>query len=157
MRRGMARRMHAGGPLVDVIEWLLDSDPAIRWQVMRDLTDAPADEVAAERAKVAHEGWGAAVLASQRADGTWAGGAYAPEWTSTTASLQLLRSFGVDPAEESVRRALDVVRANVKWEYDDLPYFDGEVEPCINGQAVAIGAYFGQDVKVIVDRLLTEQ
>jgi hypothetical protein len=142
---------------MNVIDWLLDSDPAIRWQVMRDLTDAPADEVAAERAKVAHEGWGAALLASQRADGTWAGGAYAPEWTSTTASLQLLRSFGVDPAEESVRRALDLVRANVKWEYDDLPYFDGEVEPCINGQAVAIGAYFGQDVKVIVDRLLTEQ
>ena len=100
---------------------------------------------------------GAAVLAAQRADGSWAGGAYAPEWTSTTSSLQLLRAFGVDPTDESVRRALVLVRANVKWEYDDLPYFDGEVEPCINGQAVAIGAYFGQDVRVIVDRLLTEQ
>ncbi len=142
---------------MNVIDWLLDSDPAIRWQVMRDLTDAPAEDVAAERAKVAREGWGAAVLAAQRADGSWAGGAYAPEWTSTTSSLQLLRAFGVDPTEESVRRALALVRANVKWEYDDLPYFDGEVEPCINGQAVAIGAYFGQDVRVIVDRLLTEQ
>ena len=142
---------------MNVIDWLLDSDPAIRWQVMRDLTDAPADDVAAERARVAREGWGAAVLAAQRADGSWAGGAYAPEWTSTTSSLQLLRAFGVDPTEESVQRALAQVRANVKWEYDDLPYFDGEVEPCINGQAVAIGAYFSQDVKVIVDRLLTEQ
>src|SRR4026207_1897409 len=91
---------------------------------------------------------------AQRGEGAWAGGAYAPEWTSTTASLQLLRSFGVDPAEESVRRALDRGRAHVKWEYADQPYFDGEVEPCINGQAVAIGAYFGQDVKVIVDRLM---
>ena len=142
---------------MNVIDWLLDSDPAIRWQVMRDLTDAPAEDVAAERARVAREGWGAAVLAAQRADGSWAGGAYAPEWTSTTSSLQLLRAFGVDPTEESVRRALALVRANVKWEYDDLPYFDGEVEPCINGQAVAIGAYFGQDVRVIVDRLLSEQ
>ena len=69
---------------MNVTDWLLDSDPAIRWQVMRDLTDAPAEEVAAERAKVAREGWGAAVLAAQRADGSWAGGAYAPEWTSTT-------------------------------------------------------------------------
>jgi hypothetical protein len=142
---------------VTVIDWLLDSDPAIRWQVMRDLTDAPAEEVAAERARVAHEGWGAQLLALQPADGVWGGGAYFPEWTATTPTLQLLRAFGLDPTTQEARRALDLVRANAKWEYDDLPYFDGEVEPCINGQAVAIGAYFGQDVCVIVDRLLTEQ
>jgi hypothetical protein len=142
---------------VTVIDWLFDSDPAIRWQVMRDLTDAPAAEVAAERARVTHEGWGAQLLALQPADGVWGGGAYFPEWTSTTPTLQLLRAFGLDPTTEGARRALGLVRANAKWEYDDLPYFDGEVEPCINGQAVAIGAYFGQDVRVIVDRLITEQ
>jgi hypothetical protein len=140
-----------------VVDWLLDSDPAIRWQVMRDLTDAPAAEVVAERARVAREGWGAQLLAAQREDGSWSGGAYSPEWTSTTPALQLLRRFGVDPADEKVRSAIARVRANVKWEYDSLPYFDGEVEPCINGQAVAIGAYFGEDVRMIVDRLLTEQ
>jgi hypothetical protein len=142
---------------MNVIDWLLDSDPAIRWQVMRDLTDVPADEVAAERARVAHEGWGAQLLALQPPDGVWGGGAYFPEWTATTPTLQLLRAFGIDPATPEARRALELVRANAKWEYDDLPYFDGEVEPCINGQAVAVGAYFGQDVKVIVDRLLTDQ
>ena len=142
---------------MSVVEWLLDSDPAIRWQVMRDLTDAPADEVAAERAKVAREGWGAQLLAAQRADGSWSGGAYAPEWTSTTSTLQFLRHFGVDPTDENVRRAIALVDANVLWEYDNLPYFGGEVEPCINGQAVAVGSYFGQDVQLIVDRLLTEQ
>jgi hypothetical protein len=142
---------------LNVVDWLLDSDPAIRWQVMRDLTDAPAEEVAAERAKVATEGWGAQLLAAQPPDGAWGGGAYFPEWTSTTPTLSLLRHFGLDPKSPEARRALALVRANAKWEYDDLPYFDGEVEPCINGQAVAIGAYFGQDVKVIVDRLLTEQ
>jgi hypothetical protein len=142
---------------MSVVEWLLDSDPAIRWQVMRDLTDAPEDEVASERARVVTEGWGAQVLAAQSADGTWNGGAYSPEWTSTTAALQLLRHFGIDPSTDQVRSALTLVRANARWEYDDLPYFDGEVEPCINGQAVAIGSYFGQDVQVIVDRLLTEQ
>ncbi len=142
---------------VNVIDWLLDSDPAIRWQVMRDLTDAPADVVAAERAKVATEGWGAQLLALQPEDGVWSGGAYVPEWTSTTPTLQLLRHFGLDPKSPDARRALALVRANARWEYDDLPYFDGEVEPCINGQAVAIGAYFGQDIRVIVDRLLTEQ
>jgi hypothetical protein len=124
---------------------------------MGDLLDAPADEVAAERARVATEGWGAQLLALQPANGVWGGGAYFPEWTSTTVTLQLLRQFGLDPAAAGVPEALQLVRANAKWEYDDLPYFDGEVEPCINGQAVAIGAYFGQDVRVIVDRLLTEQ
>jgi hypothetical protein len=142
---------------MNVIDWLLDSDPAIRWQVMRDLTDASADDVAAERARVTREGWGAQILAQQPPDGVWGGGAYVPEWTSTTTTLQLLRAFGLDPTTEDARRAIELVRANARWEYDDLPYFDGEVEPCINGQAVAIGAYFGQDVKVIVDRLLTEQ
>ena len=142
---------------MSVLDWLLDSDPAIRWQAMRDLADAPLEETAAERARVAREGWGARLLALQDADGSWSGGAYDPEWRSTTPTLQLLRHFGVDPGDERVQQATDRVRANVKWEYDDLPYFDGEVEPCINGQAVAIGSYFGHDVHVIVERLLTEQ
>jgi hypothetical protein len=140
-----------------VIDWLLDSDPSIRWQVMRDLTDAPAEQVAAERARVAREGWGAQLLAQQGADGMWSGGAYSPEWTSTTPTLQLLRHFGLDPETDEARQAIERVRAGARWEYDNLPYFDGEVEPCINGQAVAIGAYFGQDVRGIVDRLLTDQ
>jgi hypothetical protein len=140
-----------------VLDWLLDSDPSIRWQVMRDLTDEPAEVVAAERAKVATEGWGAQLLALQAADGQWGGGTYFPEWTSTTNTLALLRSMGIDPASDQARRAVELVRDNARWEYDNLRFFDGEVEPCINGQAVAIGAYFGQDVKGIVDRLLNDQ
>lgn len=140
-----------------VLDWLLDSDPAMRWQVMRDLTDAPAAEVAAERARVAREGWGAQLLAAQGADGQWSGGAYFPEWTATTITLQLLRQFGVDPTTEAVRRAIVRVQANSRWEHDNEPYFEGEVEPCINGQALAIGAYFGEDARGIVNRLLAEQ
>ena len=142
---------------MNVIEWLLDSDPAIRWQVMRDLTDAPADEVAAERSRVVTEGWGARLLALQPPDGQWGGGAYFPEWTATTPTLSLLRQFGLDPQSPEARHALELVRANARWEHESERYFDGEVEPCINGQAVAIGAYFGQDIRGIVDRLLTEQ
>jgi hypothetical protein len=140
-----------------VMDWLLDADPAIRWQVMRDLTDAPTEEVAAERARVAREGWGAQLLAAQGADGQWSGGAYFPEWTSTTPTLQLLRQLGADPADDNVRRAIALVRDNSRWEHEQELYFEGEVEPCINGQAVAIGAYFGEDVRGIVERLLTEQ
>jgi hypothetical protein len=143
--------------VMTIMEWLFDSDPAIRWQVLRDLADAPAEEVATERARVATEGWGAELLAAQGDDGQWSGGAYFPEWTSTTPTLQLLRQFGVDPTNEMVRRAIARARANSRWEHENEPYFEGEVEPCINGQAVAIGAYFGENVRGIVNRLLTEQ
>jgi hypothetical protein len=140
-----------------VEEWLLDSDPSIRWQVLRDLTDAPAEPVAAERAKVATEGWGARLLALQGTDGQWAGGSLFPKQLATTSSLMLLRDFGLDPTSEEARRAIRLVREHSRWDHAGQPFFDGEVEPCINGRAVAIGAYFGQDVHGIVDRLLTEQ
>lgn len=140
-----------------VLDWLLDSDPSIRWQAMRDLTREPADVVAAERSKIATEGWGARLLALQGPDGLWGGGALFPEWTSTTHTLLVLRYMGLDPLSAKARRAVALVRDNVKWEHAGQAYFSGEVEPCINGKAVAIGSYFGHDVSGIVDRLLSEQ
>jgi hypothetical protein len=153
-----------------VLDWLLDSDPAIRWQVLRDLLHAPADIVAAERARVAGEGWGARLLALQDDDGEWAGGACFPAryfeesaeyqgqpWTSTLPTLQLLYDFGVDPADERVRQAVALVRDHCRWEHAGQPFFSGEVEPCINGRTVALGAYFGQDVEAVVARLRDEQ
>jgi hypothetical protein len=146
-----------------VRRWLLDSDPSIRWQVMRDLTDAPADEVAAERARVATEGMGARLLALQAPDGRWGGAAWNRGWDSTMHVLSLLREMGLDPASDQARRAVGLVRDRVTWqgcgpqEADDSLFFAGEVEPCINGQVAASGAYFGQDVQGIVDRLLAEQ
>ncbi|HVB53951.1 MAG TPA: hypothetical protein VNF24_07125 [Candidatus Acidoferrales bacterium] len=164
---------------MDVVDWLLDSDPAIGWQVMCDLADAPEEDVAAERARVSSEGWGARLLALQRQDGQWAGGTPTftsaaavdwwqslppdrrgtlfPEWTSTAWSLTLLRDFGLDPASAGARHAVRLVRDTCRWEHDGEPFFAGEVEPCINGRAVAIGGYFGEDVQAIVDRLLGEQ
>ena len=146
-----------------VIDWLLDSDPSIRWQVMRDLTDAPAEEVAAERARVATEGVGARLLALQASDGRWGGAAWNRGWDSTMHVLLLLREMGLDPASLEARRALGLVRDCVTWqgcgpqECDGNSFFTGEIEPCINGQVAASGAYFGQDVRGIVDRLLGEQ
>ncbi len=150
------------------LEWLLDADPAIRWQVLRDLTDAPADDVAAERRRVEHEGWGAALLAARDPDGRWLGGACFPgrgerpqdghqPWTSTLPVLLELYALGLDPASEAARDTTALVAAHCRWEYDDLPFFDGEVEPCINGHTVTLGAYFGADVDGIVARLLVDQ
>jgi hypothetical protein len=142
---------------------LLDSDPSIRWQVMRDLTDAPAEAVTAERAKVATEGWGARLLALQGADGRWGGAAWNHGWDSTMHVLMLLRDLGLDPASDEARHTVGLVRDRVTWrgcgppEADNNPFFVGEIEPCINGQVAAVGAYFGQDVQGIVERLLGEQ
>jgi hypothetical protein len=149
--------------------WLLDSDPAIRWQVLRDLSDAPEDEVAAERARVATDGWGARLLSLRDDDGQWAGGACFPAdfawssesegqpWTSTLPTLDLLTAFGLDPNSDQARETMALVRANCRWEHAGQSFFSGEVEECINGRTVALGAYFGQDVDAVVERLLGEQ
>ncbi len=153
-----------------VIAWLLDSDPAIRWQALRDLVHAPSDVIAAERARVANEGWGARLLALQGDDGQWAGGAWCPgknyewretdpgqPWISTLPTLQLLHDFGVDPNDDRVRRAIAQVRDHCRWEHAGQPFFSGEVEPCINGRAVTLGTYFGLDMSAVLTRLLGEQ
>jgi hypothetical protein len=146
-----------------VIEWLLDSDPSIRWQVMRDLISAPPEVIASERARVATEGVGARLLALQDAGGRWGGAAWNHGWNSTMHVLMLLRDLGLDSTSDEARRALGLVRDAVTWkgcgpqECDNNPFFAGELEPCINGQVGAVGAYFGQDVRSIVHRLLSEQ
>jgi hypothetical protein len=157
---------------VTVLDWLLDSDPSIRWQTLRDLDDAPADVVDAERARVAVEGWGARILALRGEDGLWEGGALFPvrdgrpypgtraegqPWTATAYSLVLLQDLGVDPQDDRVRGAVAQVRDQCRWEHDGQRFFAGEVEPCINGMVVGLGAYFGQDVDGVVARLLGEQ
>ena len=152
---------------MNVLDWLLESDPAIRWQVLCDLTDAPSETVEAERARVATEGWGTQLLALQGQDGQWAGGALFPQgkwdrnepqpWTATAYALVDLQDFGVDPRNEKVRRAVAQVRKQSRWEHAGQPFFSGEVEPCINGMVVALGAYFGQDIDGVVARLLGEQ
>jgi hypothetical protein len=157
---------------VTVLDWLLDSDPAIRWQALRDLAGAPAEVVAAERARVATEGWGARLLALEGEDGQWEGGALFPArrtesaggvqpkgqpWTATAYSLVSLHDFGVDPQYQPLRRAVALVKEHCAWEHAGQPFFAGEVEPCINGMTVVLGVYFDQDVDGVVARLVGEQ
>lgn len=142
-----------------VIEWLLDSDPSIRWQVMRDLTDTPSAVVAAERSRVACEGWGPELLDQQHPNGHWGDGVSTPLWWSNLYSLLFLRDLGIEPRSERARAAVERVRRHVTWgpEFGNSPFFEGEVEPCINGRVVALGAYFGAASERLVERLLGEQ
>ena len=158
------------------LDWLLDTDPALRWQVERDLADAPEEVWRATRDRVATEGFGAALLAHQDPDGQWAGGAYFPKqgkqndppddaengdgggtghddgtgeddgqpWTATTWSLTTLREWGLNAS--ALAGTAELLAANSRWEYDDLPYWGGEVDCCINGYTLANGGWLGADV-----------
>ena len=153
-----------------VIDWLLDSDPSIRWQVKRDLLELPESEWLAERAKVETEGFGARLLSYEDEDGQWAGGAFLPSdfefsewqqigqpWTATTYALSQLREFGLDPSSERIQRSVTLIGTNSHWDHAGQPFWAGEVEECINGRTVADGAYFGVDVSSIVDGLVAQR
>ncbi len=153
-----------------VIDWLLNSDASIRWQVMRDLLGAPESEYQAERARVETEGWGAQLLSCEDADGQWAGGAFLPRdfdfrewrevgqpWTATTFVLSQLREFGLDPACERASRAVELIGANSRWDHAGEPFWEGETEECINGRVVADGAYLGVEVSALAGRLAGER
>lgn len=144
-------------------DWLLDSDPALRWQVERDLLDADEATWQATRAKVASEGFGRELLSHQDPDGQWAGGAYFPAdftgeapqpWTATTWALNALREWGLDA---SVLEGTADKLASVRWEYEDMPYWGGEVDVCINAMTVSNGLWLGADIDDIVDWFLEHQ
>jgi hypothetical protein len=143
---------------VNAVDWLLDADPAIRWQALRDLTDTLPAAVAAERARVAREGLGAAILARQGSDGAWHK-AGTHDWLPTLFTLQLLRATGVDPRDPAVQAAVQRLQAGFRW-HESLggkPFFAGETEPCINGGALALGGFFGHPSSSLAARLLSEQ
>lgn len=148
-----------------LIDWMLATDPALAWQVERDLLGVPDDTWQATRARVATDGLGARMLAHQDPDGQWAGGAYFPggfdfhgpeaapgagqPWTATTWSLNTLREWGLDAS--ALAGTAEKLDANSRWEYDDLPYWGGEVDACINGFTLANGAWLGAEVSGIAD------
>ena len=156
-----------------LIQWLLDSDPALRWQVERDILHEPPDVWETTRARIATEGFGAQLLALQDPDGQWAGGAFFPgdfdfegpeagegagqPWTATTWTLNTLRDWGLDSAVLRERRTAELLAENSRWEYDDLPYWGGEVDCCINAYTVANGLWLGADITGIVDWFLEHQ
>lgn len=153
-----------------VVDWLAAGDPAIAWQVQRDLLDEPEAVWRATRARVETEGWGARLLGHQDPDGQWAGGSFTPAgftgelwasegqpWTATHHTLTVLRGLGLDPSSASARRTTALLAANSRWDEGGQPFWEGEVEPCINGLALANGAWFGADVSPIAERLLGDR
>lgn len=151
-----------------VLEWLVESDPALRWQVERDLLHAPQHVWEDTRSRIASEGFGARLLALQGPDGQWAGGSYFPRdfdfqgpeaaegagqpWTATTWTLNTLRDWGLDPA--ALNGTAELLDVNSRWDYEGLPYWGGEVDCCINAYTLANGAWLGADVAGIAQWFL---
>lgn len=144
-----------------VLDWLLDSDPALRWQVERDLAGADEQAWRATRQRIATEGFGSALLSKQDADGQWAGGSFFPAgyfgspeadepgqpWVATTWALKDLREWGLDAS--ALAGTAEKLAANCRWDFDDLPYWGGEVDVCINSYTLASGAWLGADVSAL--------
>lgn len=144
----------------ELIDWLMDSDPAIRWQVMDSLLEESPEKVLAERKKIPLQGWGRKLLDLHRPDGSWAGEAWNQGFDSTMHVLKLLRDIGLEPDNQEIQNLLQKTRQNVKWagdpSFEGNPYFDGEVEACINGQVGSAAAYFGQNVEKLIQKFLGE-
>lgn len=139
-----------------VLRWLMESDPAIRWQVLRDLLDAEPEAVRTERSRVARTGWGADLLAQQTERGEWQGDNLS--LLRTTHCLVLLRDLGVSPQDPAVQTAVKRVADHLRWEYHGgNPFFEGEVEPCMNAKVLAVGSYFGIRCDRVLECLLGEQ
>jgi hypothetical protein len=146
----------------EIFEWLLEGDPAIRWQVQRDLLQTPQSTIQAERARVSTEGWGARLLALQDPDGKWGGGLYTHKWTSTTYTLLLLRRLGLAPDNPQAAQGCLILM-------DKGIYTDGGInfskymshsETCISGMVLSILAYFqtpDERVHTLTDYCLNQQ
>lgn len=129
---------------MDVMSWLLEGDPSIRWQVLRDLTNATPDEIAVEREQVVEVGWGAHLLRVQDPDGKWGGGIYSPKWISTTYTLRLLRYLGIEPSNPGAQRGLAKLSERAEWYDGGVGYFVSvEAETCVTGMTLALASYFG--------------
>jgi hypothetical protein len=145
----------------DVIAWLLAGDPAIRWQTMRDLLDAPEQEWRAEQHRTLEAGWGAQLLALQDANSSWGGGIYSPKWTSTTYTLLTLRSIGIPRTCEAAQRGAQLVLNAQLGEICDRQSYQklAACDRCIVGMILRLAVYFGIDdarIEAIVDNLLSE-
>ncbi|PYV58584.1 MAG: hypothetical protein DMG91_03855 [Acidobacteria bacterium] len=150
-------RLHDYKPRPAQLKWLLDSDPAIRWQVMRDLTDEPPAAIAAERSLVATRGWGSRLLARQSPAGTWGGSKEDERLLITFYTLVVLKDLGLEPSSKQARKMIArVEKLRFKW-HNNRAFFDGETEPCINGRILALGAYFKTPNHALANQLLSEQ
>ena len=152
---------------MDTLPWLLDADPALRWQAMRDLTNASPTAIAEERAGVPRQGLGAAILSGPGSERLLE----PPRYSSLVADpLHLASSAltGVDPTDPAIESAIARLEGSLRWsnqpnwelrpaELGGDPFFAGEVEPCINGGVLALGAYFGRPTESLARRLLSQQ
>ena len=151
-------RLHDYTPRPAHLKWLLDSDPAVRWQVMRDLIDEHSDTIAVERSRIATAGWGSKLLSLQSAAGHWGGPQEDRGLLVTLYSLVVLMDLGLDPASKQARKMIDRIDKRLVFkQLNNRPFLHGETEPCINGRILALGAYFNKPNDPLARRLLREQ
>jgi len=146
----------------ELLSWLMEGDPAIRWQTMRDIAGEPEAAWRAERARTLSEGWGARFLSLQAADGSWGGGIYSPKWISTTYTLLSLCQIGIPRDDEPARRGARLMLDRLLGRRDDprFPTSLARLDRCVVGMCLQVGAYFDVGdgrIDAILDNLLNER
>jgi hypothetical protein len=146
-----------------VIDWLLQGDPAIRWQTLRDLVGAPAAEWQAEQRLTAQAGWGSQLLAQQDpASGGWGGGIYSPKWISTTYTLLSLRAIGIPPDCAPAQRGARLMLDHLLGPQRDAAFEQRllDCDRCIVGMILQLCTYFGiedERIDAVIQNILAEQ
>lgn len=144
------------------VQWLLEGDPAMRWQTLRDLTDVDHETIEKERQQVAHTGWGAKLLSLQDPSGQWGGGIYSPKWISTTYTMLLLRRFGLFPKHPQALKACTLLLDQGFYNDGGINYFPSlkHSETCVTGLVLSILAYFQCEddrIHTLAEHLLNQQ
>jgi hypothetical protein len=147
---------------IDAIDWLMEGDPAIRWQTMRDILGAPKAQWQREQNRIAGEGWGGQLMGVRDPGGTWGGGIYVPKWTSTTYTLLLLRDMGLprDNPAGSVGARLLLDRGLGLMSSRDFASHLTKLDLCITGMWLGLAVHFGLDderIEAMARQLLDAQ
>jgi hypothetical protein len=145
-----------------VIRWLLQGDPSIRWQTLRDLTEADEFQITDARSQISHSGWGKQLLSQQASDFLWSGGLYNPKWTSTTYTLLLLRRMGLAPENSSVHKSCEILIERGLYPDGGINFFKSlkHSETCVTGMILALACYFriaNDRLEILVNHLLGQQ
>ncbi|HLP15689.1 MAG TPA: hypothetical protein VK470_05490 [Bacteroidota bacterium] len=141
-----------------IINWLLDGDVAIQYQVYRDLLHSDKRRL---QDRIAREGWGARFLSFRHDDGHWGGGFYVHKWISTHYTLLDLKNLSIAPRQKDIRSTIQKIAREQKGSDGGINPSRGSTKSdvCVCGMFLNYASYFGADedgLRSVVDFILSQ-
>ena len=142
-----------------IIDWLLEGDVSLQYQVWRDLLGADKKKL---QSRIANEGWGNKILSKRNSDGHWGDRFYQPKWISTHYTLLDLRNLNLPSNNEIVQETIELVLQNNMADDGGIrlgPSTSQHSDVCVNGMFLNYASYFKTPEKKlhsIIDSILNE-